>query len=99
MASPNKRKSNAKVTGAGAAHNVAPATDAMRDYCIFTADGNRHVVNAPSLRTAVRRFDESQGAVVAAGEAGCLPAAPVEDRPFVAVFLKSMAFIAPEGLL
>lgn len=71
---------------------------AQRRYCIFTAGGERHFVAAPSLRTALRNFDERKSPVVAAIGTGCLPAAPAEDRPFVAVFLKSPHFVPPEGL-
>ena len=62
-----------------------------RDWTLFTADGARHSVSAPTLRTALRKSGliESKSAIVAAIEAGCLPARPAEDRPFCAVFLSN----------
>ena len=71
---------------------------AAKDYCIFTAAGVRFVVNATSLRTALRGFDEkAHGIVVAAVETGCLPVASAEERPFMAVFLNRPDFVPPEN--
>ena len=71
---------------------------AAKNYRIFTASGEPFVVSAPSLRTALRGFDEkAHGAVVAAVEESCMPHAE-DDRPFLAVFLKSPNFKPPEDL-
>lgn len=71
-----------------------------RTFIIYTADAGAHSVEAPSLRTALRNFktkDASEGRrVVAAVEAGCLPVARAEGRPFLAVMLKNPNFVAPE---
>lgn len=72
---------------------------AEQTYCIFTANGVRHDVTAPSLRTAVRRFDKKgQGQIVAACEAACLPPPDSDARPFLAVFLKCPDFKPAEDL-
>lgn len=69
-----------------------------QDYCVFTAAGVRFIVRAPSLRTALRRFDEkANGIVVAAVETKCLPVASAENRPFMAVFLNRPEFVPPEN--
>lgn len=71
---------------------------APRDFVIFTADGARHAIVARTLRQAVRNcgLDEQKSAIVAAVEAGCLPAKPAaEDRPFCAVFLRNPNFTPP----
>lgn len=69
-----------------------------RDFVIFTADGERHAVSAPTLRTALRNSGliESKSAIVAAIEAGCLPVQPAEARPFCAVMLTNPHFARPE---
>lgn len=70
----------------------------QRRFVIFTADGQRQSLKAPTLRTALRNFDERKSPVVAAVEAGCLPHAPVEDRPFFLIALTNPEFIAPEEI-
>lgn len=71
---------------------------AAKKYCILTAAGARFVVSAPSLRTALRGFDEkANGLVVAAVEEDCIPQ-PKDDQPFMAVFVKSPNFKPPEDL-
>jgi hypothetical protein len=68
-------------------------------YCIFTANGVRHAVTAPSLRTAIRRFDKKgQGGIVAACEAACMPPPATDAVPFLAVFLQCPDFKPPEDL-
>lgn len=69
-----------------------------RAFVIFTSDGQRTRVEAPTLRTALRNFDERKSPLVACVEVGCLPVAPAEDRPFFLVALSNPRFIAPEEL-
>lgn len=67
-------------------------------FIIFTDDGERHTVTAPSLRRALRDcgIDERKTRIVAAVEAGCLPRPAAEGRPFFAIMLKNPAFNPPE---
>ena len=69
-----------------------------RAFIIFTSDGARTRVEAPTLRTALRNSGsiESKSAIVAAIEEGCLPVQPREERPFLAVLLTNPAFNKPE---
>jgi len=69
-----------------------PKPASNRDWVVFTEDQERHTISAPSLRTALRNFDESKSRVVAAIEMGCLPLKPAEHRPFIAVFLQNPHF-------
>jgi hypothetical protein len=72
---------------------------AEKPYCIFTTNGGRHIVDAPSLRTAIRRFDKKgQGPIVAACAVACMPAPMAEDCPFLVVILNNPHFVPPEGL-
>jgi hypothetical protein len=97
-------------TGAGAvviqdgrrkapAHKAEPPKKrGLSAFVIFTEDGLRHSVQAPSLRRAVRDcgLDERKSRIVAAMAADCLPTPETEDRPFLAVFLKNPNFTPPE---
>jgi hypothetical protein len=71
----------------------ATKATANREWVVFTEDKGRHVVSAPSLRTALRNFDKSKARIVAAIEMGCLPVQPAEDRPFIAVLLANPHFV------
>jgi len=68
-----------------------------REWVIFT-EKERHVIAAPSLRTALRNFGESKGRVIAAIEACCLPVRKTDDQPFMAVFLENPHYRPPQEL-
>lgn len=67
-----------------------------RDFAIFTDDGQRHTVTAPSLRTALRNFDERKARVVAAVESRCLPVPEHDERPCLVVVLGNPRFVRPD---
>lgn len=65
-----------------------------RVFVIYTSDQQRHAVEAPTLRTALRNFGGSPAAIVGAFDLTCLPL-PNEERPFLAVFLANPHFKKP----
>ena len=80
---------------AGRADAVKTKKSKKRGFVIFTEDGERHSVCAPSLRTALRDFENGKTRIVAAVEETCLPMAVADASPFVAVLLSNPRFVAP----
>ncbi len=81
------------------ARESTPAETRSRRWVIFTDEGNRRLIIAPSLRTALRKFekdDPAAGQVIAAVEAHCLPTPSDEALPFLAVMLKNPRYSEPE---
>jgi hypothetical protein len=59
-----------------------------RSFVIFTEDGARRTIKAPTLRTALRNFDGDPGKILAAVDVERLPKAP-SALPFFAVLLSN----------
>lgn len=68
-----------------------------RSWCIIKEDGTHVVIQACSLRTALRQagIDEEESKILAAVETGCIPRPPDAESPFYAVIMRNPAFAAP----
>ncbi len=66
-------------------------------FHIFTEEGWREVIEAPSLRKALAKFEgKSKVRIVGAFDEGSLPLEPAADRPFLAIFLRNPNFTPSE---
>ena len=73
----------------------APLRMESKTFILYTADARTHVIEAPSIRTALRNFGGPPEAILAAVNATCVPKPAKGDRPFFAVLLANAAFAPP----
>lgn len=66
-----------------------------RTYQVFFADQTARTIEAPTLRTVLRRIDETKTPVLAVIDTAVLPQPAHDGRPFLAVLIRNPAFFSP----